>query len=171
MTDDYCARGKIAIPGTWDTIPNINNLIRTFDWERIIKVKDVLKENDRRFIENYKGDPDHDLKPEFTILSTPRIWLDPKTSDRYWIKHSIEGTVGTNFDMLIKKVYLKDVEIIKHGSDVEVSHSAFGTVINPTNMEAGLKAQGIKNIVFCGAALDFGVGYSAIDAKSKGYGS
>lgn len=162
MTDDYCVRGNIGIPGTWDTIPIINNLTRSYNWDTIFKVREVLNQNDKRFADNYTGD-ENDLEPVFTILTKDRIFED-KNNNQYWTKHSIERTPGAAFDLLLKKNREKDIEIIKTGSPTEVSYSAFGTKNKPTNFLDILKAKNIEILVFVGAAFDYGVGDSAIDS-------
>jgi len=164
MTEDYCVRGNVGIAGTWDLIPVINNLLRVYDWHSVIKVREILSDNDKRFADNYK-DP-KSLKPVYSLLTKDRIFEDNE-NNQYWTKHSIQGTPGTSLDMLIKRSHEKDFEVIKSGSPDEVTYSAFGTEKNPTTLSNHLEEQKIENLVFVGSNFDYGVGLSAIDSIDK----
>lgn len=87
-----------------------------------------------------------------------------------WPPHCIQGSFGseihseistTKAQLILRKGYRQHID----------SYSAFfeNDHITPTGLSSYLKEREIKNLILCGLALDFCVGYSALDAVKCGF--
>lgn len=87
-----------------------------------------------------------------------------------WPPHCIQGSFGaeihcdistTKAQLILRKGYRQHID----------SYSAFfeNDYLTPTGLSSYLKEREIKDLVLCGLALDFCVGYSALDAIKCGF--
>lgn len=95
---------------------------------------------------------------------------DHESFKNTWPPHCIQGTMGakihkdidtTKGQLILRKGYRKNID----------SYSAFfeNDHITATGLKSYLKERDITNLIFCGLALDFCVGYSALDAVKTGF--
>jgi nicotinamidase/pyrazinamidase len=168
MTHDYCEAGAMKISGIWNLLPHMNSLIREFDWTSIIKVRDLHPKDHKSFISNFNG-AKSELKSKYLAFGITKIW-ESKNEGEFWADHCAEGTVGADFDKLLK-IDSEIEHIINKGTKGSVvNDSAFSVKgQEDTGMETLCEKLELERLVFCGAAFDNGVGKSAMDGLRLGY--
>jgi len=158
MQNDFCPGGSLGVKEGDEIIPTINKLQEKFKY--IVMTQDWHPKDHISFVENNPGKE---------VFSSIEVSYGLQT---VWPSHCVQGTKGAEFhkDLDQEKACL----IIRKGYRSKIdSYSAFweNDLVTPTGLEGALNSLGIKRVFSCGLALDFCVGFSAVDASRAGFES
>jgi nicotinamidase/pyrazinamidase len=156
MQNDFCEGGALAVTGGNAIVPVVNRLIATHG--HVVLTQDWHPPGHASFASAHEG-----AEP----FSTCPFPYGPQT---LWPVHCVQGTRGADFhpgleatkaEMIVRKGFHRGVD----------SYSAFreNDRMTRTGLDGYLKARGITRLVLCGLALDFCVGWSALDARQAGF--
>ena len=156
MQNDFCEGGALAVPGGNVIVPRVNKLIA--DNDHVVLTQDWHPPGHASFASSWAG-----AEP----FSTRAFPYGPQTM---WPVHCVQGTPGAAFhpdlestkaEMIVRKGFHRGID----------SYSAFreNDRMTRTGLDGYLKARGITKVVLCGLALDFCVGWSALDARQAGF--
>ena len=156
LQNDFCPGGALAVPGGDDIIPRINALMQ--DMPVSVLTQDWHPADHTSFASNHPG-----AEP-FGQVQMP---YGPQT---LWPDHCVQGSTGAEFhpalhvdpaDLILRKGFRAGID----------SYSAFfeNDRSTPTGLHGYLRERGITDLTFVGLALDFCVGWSALDAAKLGY--
>ena len=151
VQNDFCPGGSLAVKEGNKIIKNINSIQEKF--KNVVLTQDWHPKNHSSFVTEYKD------KEVFSSIKMPY------GNQTIWPSHCVQGTNGAEFHKDLNT--LKANTIIRKGFRREIdSYSAFweNDRVTPTGLEGNMKSMGIKRVFVCGLALDFCVGFSAIDA-------
>ena len=156
VQNDFCEGGALAVPGGNAIVPRVNQLIAHHD--HVVLTQDWHPAGHASFAASHEG-----AEP----FSTRPFSYGPQT---LWPTHCVQGTKGAEFhpdlestkaEMIVRKGFHRGID----------SYSAFreNDRMTRTGLDGYLKARGIMKIELCGLALDFCVGWSALDALQAGF--
>jgi len=156
MQNDFCEGGALAVAGGNAIVPRVNQLIAQAD--HVVLTQDWHPPGHASFASSWDG-----AEP----FSTRDFPYGPQT---LWPAHCVQGTPGAAFhpgleatkaEMIVRKGFHRGID----------SYSAFreNDRMTRTGLDGYLKARGIMKIELCGLALDFCVGWSALDARQAGF--
>ncbi|MGI4827038.1 MAG: nicotinamidase [Janthinobacterium lividum] len=157
MQNDFLPGGPLAVREGDTLLPGINALARQFD--HVILTQDWHPGGHISFAASHAG------KQPFT--DTVEAHYGTQT---LWPEHTIQGTQGAalasaldipHAEMILRKGFRKGID----------SYSAFveNDKVTGTGLAAFLRERGLQRLFLCGLALDFCVGYSALDAVRLGF--
>jgi|SRR3989344_5530072 len=143
VQNDFCPRGKLAVPEGDGVVEPLNIMIEIAEkhgW-LVIASRDFHPNVTSHFIEH----------------------------GGVWPEHCVGGTTGADFHKNL--IICKDTLIVSKGmGEDENAYSAFdGKLDDGQALEDVLNARGIKKLYVGGLATDYCVKASAIDAASKGF--
>lgn len=155
VQNDFCPGGALAVAGGDEIIPRINALMS--DFAVTVLTQDWHPADHSSFAENHPG-------------AVPFSQIDmPYGVQTLWPAHCVQGTSGADFhpalrteaDLILRKGFRRAID----------SYSAFfeNDRSTPTGLAGYLRERGITELSFVGLALDFCVGWSAIDAATLGF--
>lgn len=155
VQNDFCPGGSLAVPDGDAVVAPINGMIA--DFETVILTQDWHPSDHLSFASNHGADP----------MTTTQM---PYGLQVLWPDHCIQGSDGANFhpglnltkaDMIVRKGYNRQID----------SYSAFfeNDQTTKTGLSGYLRDRGITDLQFTGLALDFCVGWSALDAVKEGF--
>ena len=155
VQNDFCPGGALAVAGGDEIIPRINALMS--DFAVTVLTQDWHPADHSSFAENHPG-------------AVPFSQIDvPYGVQTLWPAHCVQGTSGADFhpalrteaDLILRKGFRRAID----------SYSAFfeNDRSTPTGLAGYLRERGITELTFVGLALDFCVGWSAIDAATLGF--
>lgn len=157
MQNDFLPGGPLAVGDGDAIIPGINALAERFD--HVILTQDWHPGGHISFASSHSG------KRAFT--DTIDAFYGTQT---LWPVHTVQGTEGAE---IAGALHIPHAELIlrkgfRHGID---SYSAFteNDRQTSTGLAGYLRERGLSRLFFCGLALDFCVGYSALDAVRLGF--
>lgn len=156
VQNDFCPGGALAVPGGDEIIPRINALMQ--ELHVTVLTQDWHPADHSSFASNHPG-----AEP----FSQSEMPYGPQT---LWPDHCVWGSEGAAFypalhvdpaDLILRKGFRAGVD----------SYSAFfeNDKRTRTGLDGYLRERGITDLTFVGLALDFCVGWSAIDAAKLGY--
>lgn len=156
MQNDFCPGGKLAVADGDGVVAPINAMIEAAD--AVVLTQDWHPQDHLSFANNHVG------AAPFSITQMP---YGPQV---LWPEHCVQGSAGAEFhpglnstraDMIIRKGYNCEID----------SYSAFfeNDQTTKTGLAGYLRDRGIGELVFAGLALDFCVGWSALDAVKEGF--
>lgn len=156
MQNDFCPGGKLAVADGDGVVAPINAMIEAAD--AVVLTQDWHPQDHLSFANNHVG------AAPFSITQMP---YGPQV---LWPEHCVQGSAGAEFhpglnstraDMIIRKGYNRKID----------SYSAFfeNDQTTKTGLAGYLRDRGIGELVFAGLALDFCVGWSALDAVKEGF--
>ncbi|MCD8563350.1 MAG: bifunctional nicotinamidase/pyrazinamidase, partial [Alphaproteobacteria bacterium] len=162
VQNDFCPGGNLAVNEGDQIVSDINAMRGSF--ETRVYTKDWHPADHKSFASN------HDGKNPFETIQMPYgvqvLWPD----------HCIQGTDGAAFHSALQ--YDGSDLILEKGTNPGIdSYSGFYEndqktqphFANGKTLTETLKARGIKQIVLCGLAYDFCVGWHALDARKEGF--
>lgn len=165
--NDFCSRGALAVPGGEEIIPLLNKLMHSNKYDLIIATQDWHPAFHKSFASSHPG------KSVFEQIELNGI---PQT---LWPDHCVQHSSGANFHPELDTSRFD--AIFRKGLDLEVD-SYSGFYDNARTHETGLReaieraAQraGILDrlqieIDVAGLALDYCVGFTALDARDCGF--
>ncbi len=155
VQNDFCPGGNLAVAGGDEVVGPINAMMAAFD--AVILTQDWHPADHLSFASNHNAEP----------MSTTEM---PYGTQVLWPDHCIQGTNGAAFhsdldqnraDLIIRKGYNPKID----------SYSAFfeNDQTTKTGLAGYLRDRGITELTFAGLALDFCVGWSALDAVKEGF--
>jgi nicotinamidase/pyrazinamidase len=162
VQNDFMPNGALAVEGGDQIIPIINALKPNF--ALTILTQDWHPPEHKSFASN------HENAAPFTTTEMPY------GTQILWPSHCIQNSVGAAFnkdlniennDLVLKKGTNKDID--SYSGFFENDQKTKPHFFNGKTLTDTLKDQDIKNIIFCGLAYDFCVGWHALDAKKEGF--
>lgn len=156
VQNDFCAGGALEVPGGSEIVPQVNALIANFT--HVIMTQDWHPADHLSFASQH---------PQSAPFANIKM---PYGDQTLWPDHCMQGTRGADFhpDLTWTKAEL----VVRKGFRKEIdSYSAFfeNDHKTPTGLTGYLKERGIEQITLAGLALDFCVGFSALDAVAQGF--
>jgi nicotinamidase/pyrazinamidase len=155
MQNDFMPGGALAVPGGDEIVGTINHLARQFT--TVVLTQDWHCPGHTSFASSHAG---REVYETFDAFYGPQV---------LWPDHCVMGTKGADFhpDLDIPHAGL----ILRKGYHAPVdSYSAFLEADRQTRtgLDGWLAARGITEVVVCGVATDFCVGWTACDARHFG---
>lgn len=156
IQNDFCPGGALAVAGGDEIIPRVNALMQ--ETAVTVLTQDWHPANHSSFATNHPGaEPFSSIEMEY----------GPQT---LWPAHCVWGTAGAAFhqalhidpaDLILRKGFRPGID----------SYSAFfeNDRTTATGLAGYLRDRGITDLTFTGLALDYCVGWSAIDAARLGF--
>ena len=157
VQNDFCPGGALAVPGGGEVATIASRLGSRF--ANVVLTQDWHPADHKSFASAHEG------KAPFEMTAMPY------GDQVLWPDHCIQGSHGAEFrltDATLQKAQI----VIRKGFRPEVdSYSAFleNDQTTPTGLAGYMKERGLTRAVFAGLALDFCVGFSAIDAVKLGF--
>ena len=155
MQIDFMPGGALAVPGGDEIVGTVNHLARRFD--NVVLTQDWHTPGHTSFASSH---PRRQVYETFDAFYGPQI---------LWPDHCVMGTPGAGFHpgldiphagLILRKGYNAAVD----------SYSAFLEADRKTRtgLDGWLASRGITEVVVCGLATDFCVGWTACDAHHFG---
>lgn len=156
VQNDFCPGGALAVENGDEIVPLVNHLIASHD--HVVLTQDWHPAGHSSFASVHAG-----RQPFETIEAA----YGPQT---LWPDHCVQGTAGADFHPELE--WTRAELVIRKGFRPEIdSYSAFfeNDHATPTGLAGYLKERGIREVILCGLATDFCVGFSALDAVQGGF--
>jgi nicotinamidase/pyrazinamidase len=155
MQNDFMPGGALAVSGGHEIVGRINRLARQFT--NVVLTQDWHCPGHTSFASSHPGRAAYDT---FDAFYGPQV---------LWPDHCVMGTPGAEFhpDLDIPHAGL----VLRKGYNAAVdSYSAFLEADRQTRtgLDGWLNSRGITEVVICGVATDFCVGWTACDARQFG---
>ncbi|WP_421855416.1 bifunctional nicotinamidase/pyrazinamidase [Oricola sp.] len=156
LQNDFCPGGALAVEGGDEIVPLVNHLISSHD--HVVLTQDWHPADHSSFASQHEGG---------APFETIDVAYGPQT---LWPDHCVQGTDGAAFhaemdwtraELVIRKGFRREID--SYSAFFENDHST------PTGLTGYLKDRGIGEVVLCGLATDFCVGFSALDAVASGF--
>ncbi len=156
VQNDFCPGGALEVPDGDAVVPVVNALMERFSV--VVLTQDWHPVDHSSFASAHPG------RQPFETVEMP---YGPQI---LWPDHCVQGTAGADFhpdldttagQAVVRKGFRRDVD----------SYSAFfeNDHATPTGLAGYLKARGVTEVLLCGLATDFCVGFSALDAVGCGF--
>lgn len=154
MQNDFLEDGKLGVPYSYDIIEPVKTLMARYP--NVIMTQDWHPLGHHSFASTHHA----------PVFSTREMFYGTQT---LWPDHCIQGTTGADFVTHLNPD--KAQLILRKGWNIEVdSYSAFAENDKThTGLQSYLRERGFDKIVLCGLALDYCVGYSALDAVHRDF--
>eukprot|EP00474_Spongospora_subterranea_P009472 CRZ09930.1 hypothetical protein [Spongospora subterranea] len=154
--------GSLSVPHGGEVIPIINTLRQSVPFDLVVLTQDYHPKGHISFYSTHATD-------RKAKLFQPYQLPDGKVQV-LWPDHCVQGTFGAEIHLDLKQEP-SDVFIQKGKQLTADSYSAFldNDRISKTDMEKVLHEHEISRVVIVGLALDYCVGYTALDAKAVGF--
>lgn len=158
MQNDFCEGGSLAVGGSLDIIPIINELRKNAKFDFIFKTRDWHPQDHVSFGSNHPGEA---LFSEITIAETghPQVM---------WPDHCVQGSTGAEYHKDLVGLD-SDIEVLKGQSKMIECYSGFGDYGEDTGLKQLLKDRNVDTVYCCGLALDYCVGSTAVGAAAAGF--
>jgi nicotinamidase/pyrazinamidase len=156
VQNDFCPGGALAVEGGDEIVPLVNHLIASHD--HVVMTQDWHPAGHSSFASSHEG------KAPFETIEAN---YGPQT---LWPDHCVQGSAGADFHAGLE--WTRAELVIRKGFRREIdSYSAFfeNDHKTPTGLAGYLKERGLTEVVLCGLATDFCVGFSALDAVTCGF--
>jgi len=156
--------GNLAVPDGPAVIPVIQELCRSGTFDLIVFTQDWHPPGHVSFASSHPG---HKPLDEVDVGSPP-------VRQTLWPSHCVQGSHGAEIhpDLLASVDETAPVGFIQKGSLTWVdSYSGFWDNArgNATGLDSILRKHEVTRVVVCGLAMDFCVGYTALDALEGGF--
>lgn len=156
IQNDFCPGGALAVAGGDEIIPRVNALMQEI--ALTVLTQDWHPAGHSSFAANHPGAAPFD-----------QIEM-PYGAQTLWPVHCVWGSPGAAFhpalhidpaDLILRKGFRPEID----------SYSAFfeNDRETPTGLAGYLRERGVSQLTFVGLALDFCVGWSALDAARLGF--
>ncbi len=152
---DFCAGGALAVPDGDAVVAPINQLMKHF--RHVVVTQDWHPADHSSFAVQHPG------RQALEVVETPY------GKQQLWPVHCVQGTPGAEFhpdlhwnraELIVRKGFRREID----------SYSAFleNDRTTPTGLAGYLRERGLVRIFLAGLALDYCVGFSALDARALG---
>lgn len=156
LQNDFCPGGRLAVRGGDEIIPTVNQLVERFD--HVILTQDWHPAGHTSFASSHRGKAPFETVE--AAYGTQVLWPD----------HCVQGSKGADFhpelhrrkaELILRKGFRRAID----------SYSAFfeNDHVTPTGLAGYLRERGITELYLVGLALDFCVGWSAVDGRNQGF--
>jgi nicotinamidase/pyrazinamidase len=164
MQNDFLPpSGSLAVPDGHAALQVINRLRVEAKFDVIALSQDWHPSNHLSFVDNHADNPNAKLFEPMYVASC-------NCNQMMWPRHCVQNSFGSQFhvdllrdpsDLLVQKGQNPDID----------SYSAFfdNNRAAQTPLDALLKSHGVTEVFVSGLALDYCVGFTALDAISLGY--
>ncbi len=156
VQNDFCPNGRLAVEHGDEVVAPINQMIETAT--TLILTQDWHPADHSSFASMHK-----DNQPFDSVMMAYGEQI-------LWPEHCVIDSDGAAFHPKLNSGAAQAV--IRKGFRASIdSYSAFfeNDQTTVTGLDGYLKARSIKNLVLCGLATDYCVGFSALDAARLGY--
>lgn len=156
VQNDFCPGGALAVKDGDAIIPGINQEIEKFD--NVILTQDWHPVGHTSFASSHPGHSPYD-----TITM-------PYGEQTLWPDHCLQGSHGAEFNAQLH--WTKAALVIRKGYNKNIdSYSGFfeNDHTTPTGLAGYLRERSITHLTIAGLALDFCVGFTALDAATQGF--
>ncbi len=153
---DFCPGGALAVPGGDAVVAPINRLMSHF--RHVILTQDWHPADHSSFAAEHPG------RQPFELIRMSY------GEQRLWPAHCVIGTPGAEFhpqldqtraELILRKGFRREVD--SYSAFVENDHST------QTGLAGYLRERGLRRVFVAGLALDYCVGFSALDARRLGF--
>lgn len=154
---DFCDGGALAVPDANAILPVIEEVAEKFD--NLVMAQDWHPAGHSSFASTHAG-----KAPFETTDMAYGIQV-------LWPDHCVQGSPGAEL-MLPDTLQQRAEAVIRKGYRPKIdSYSAFmeNDQKTPTGLGGYMRERGFERAVFVGLALDFCVGFSALDARKLGF--
>lgn len=154
--NDFCPGGALAVPDGDAVVPVANRMIARFD--HVVLTQDWHPPGHRSFASSHPG------KAPFDTVEMPY------GTQILWPDHCVQGQRGAAFHPDLDRT--KAQLVIRKGTNPEIdSYSGFyeNDRATPTGLAGYLRERGFARVFLLGLAMDFCVGYTALDARAAGF--
>ena len=152
---DFCFSGALAVPDGDAVVMPINQLMEHF--RHVVLTQDWHPADHSSFAVQHPG------RQAFEVVRMAY------GEQQLWPVHCVQGTPGAEFH---PKLHWNRAElIVRKGFRREIdSYSAFleNDRTTPTGLAGYLRERGLRRVFLAGLALDYCVGFSALDARALG---
>lgn len=156
VQNDFCPGGSLAVPDGDAIVPLVNELARQFD--HVVLTQDWHPRGHSSFASTHPGR---------NVFETTELAYGSQT---LWPDHCVQGTQGADFhpnlvvtgsELILRKGFRRDID----------SYSAFyeNDRKTRTGLAGYLRERGLTQLYMCGLALDYCVGWSALDGRREGF--
>ena len=156
IQNDFCPGGALAVPGGDQILARVNDLMRSFP--AVVLTQDWHPVGHSSFAQSHPG------AAPFSGIDMP---YGPQT---LWPVHCVQGSAGAEFhpalethhaDLVLRKGFRPGID----------SYSAFfeNDRTTATGLAGYLRERGFTRLTLVGLALDYCVGWSALDAARLGF--
>jgi nicotinamidase/pyrazinamidase len=156
VQNDFCPGGALAVEHGDEILSSVNELIRSH--EHVVLTQDWHPADHASFASQ------HENRSPFEAVEFP---YGPQI---LWPDHCVQGSFGaelhaglawTKAELIIRKGFHRSID----------SYSAFfeNDRKTPTGLGGYLRERGFRHVVLVGLAMDFCVGFSALDARQLGF--
>ena len=156
VQNDFLPGGALAVAGGDRVVPVIERIAPRF--ARVLLTQDWHPRGHVSFASSHPG------RAPFETIELP---YGPQV---LWPDHCVQGTRGAAF---AESLALPQAQaIVRKGYHAHTdSYSAFleADRRTPTGLAGMLRERGVGAVYLCGLALDFCVGWSALDARAAGF--
>lgn len=154
---DFLEGGALAVPDGSAVIPEITRLAKVFD--NIAITQDWHPAGHASFASS------HDGKTPFDAVEMPY------GTQILWPDHCVIGSTGAELRADAEVLDAAQIIVRKGFRPGIDSYSAFleNDGVTPTGLAGAMRERGLTRAVFTGLALDFCVGFSALDARKLGF--
>jgi nicotinamidase/pyrazinamidase len=156
VQNDFCDGGALAVPNGSEVVAPINRLMPRF--QTIVLTQDWHPDDHRSFAASHA-----DKEP----FSVTEMHYGPQV---LWPRHCVQASPGAEFHPGLET--FRAHMIIRKGFRAEIdSYSAFreNDKKTTTGLNNYLQERGVRRVFLAGLALDFCVGFSALDARAAGF--
>ncbi|MEM9100270.1 MAG: bifunctional nicotinamidase/pyrazinamidase [Pseudomonadota bacterium] len=156
IQNDFCPGGALAVAGGDEIVPLVNRVQSRFSVR--VLTQDWHPADHTSFAENHAGGEPFSL---VEMAYGPQV---------LWPRHCVQGSPGAAFhaalesdraDLVVRKGFRAEID--SYSAFFENDHST------ATGLAGYLRDRDVSDLVFTGLALDFCVGWSAIDAAKLGF--
>lgn len=156
VQNDFCPGGRLAVPEGDQIVPGINKLARHF--AHVILTQDWHPAGHLSFASSHAG------KSPFDVIDCDY------GKQVLWPDHCLQGTHGAAFhealdlphaELILRKGFRQSID--SYSAFFENDHQT------ATGLAGYLRERGITTLYMAGLALDFCVGWSAIDGQQLGF--
>ena len=152
VQNDFCPGGALAVPGSDEVVPIINDLAARF--RHVVLMQDWHPAGHQSFASSHAGKQPFET---ITLAYGEQV---------LWPDHCVQDTAGAAFH---RELTIRHAELVlRKGYHREIdSYSAFFETDRetPTGLTAYLRERGFTRVFVVGLAFDFCVRYSAEDAR------
>ncbi len=158
VQNDFVPGGALAVPGGDQVVGEINRLMHSGDYERIVASQDWHPPDHVSFASQHPG---HHVGEIIEIDGIEQI---------LWPDHCVEHTYGARF---VKRLETDRFDHVVHkGTDRRIdSYSGFfdNARRRDTGLADWLRRQGVREVHVVGLATDYCVKFTALDAVDLGF--
>jgi nicotinamidase/pyrazinamidase len=167
IQNDFCPpNGSLAVSNGDKIIQSINDLKQRGNFDLVVYTKDWHPSNHISFASN------HVNEQPFTLKNVPAAeHSNELVSQMLWPVHCVQNSSGSEFHPDLSPPLDSDIIVYKGTNPYVDSYSGFfdNQKKVQTRLDSVLKSRNIDRVVVVGLALDYCVGYTALDAVELGY--